>query len=224
MEGLFRIDGFKNRRFSALMADKRGPMDIFYDLTIRMPKVSSAIVGRVLTRERTEPVHEESQVEIPHGLVPVRVVAPIPLRKAVYRCALYFRRELGYDLVQYAIHEDDWYSRAFLWVSCPEIADKHNVWGACCFRWREYTNADPLWAMQWVWLHPYARNHGLLTKAWPYFLARFGWFDVEQPYSHTMRYALRKVGWSRPFIRGEGHECMRPYSPDEIDGEREADT
>jgi hypothetical protein len=184
-------------------------MRVFNDLTIRMPKVPTAVVAKSLTQERTAPLQRETQVDIPHGLVPIRVVAPIALRKAVYSCALFFRREFGYDFVQYAIREDDWHSRAFLWISDPDYTDEHNVWGACCFRWRESKDADPLWAMQWVWLHPYARNHGLVTRTWSYFLARFGWFDVEPPYSQAMRHALRKVGWSRPFVWGEGHESAQ---------------
>lgn len=188
-------------------------MRVFYDLTIRMPKVSTAAVRRVLTWEHKQPLHKEKRVEIPNGLVLVRAVAPISLRKAVYSCALFLRRELFYDFVQYDVNEEDLRSRAFLWVSDPDFTNKHNVWGACCFRWREYKDADPLWAMQWVWLHPYARNHGLMTQAWPYFLARFGWFDVEPPYSQTMRYVLRKVGWSRPFVRGENHQSTRLHPP-----------
>jgi hypothetical protein len=199
-------------------------MDIFHDLTISMPKVATAVVEKAVTQDRTEPLHRETRVDIPHGLVPVRVVTSIALRTAVHRCALYFRREFGYDFPPYDVRENDWRSRAFLWVSCPGIANKHNVWGACCFRWRKYTNADPLWAMQWVWLHPYARNRGLMTKAWPYFLLRFGWFDVEPPYSQAMRYALRKVGWARPFVRGEGHKSTRPSSPDGMNDAEEVGT
>jgi hypothetical protein len=165
-------------------------MRVFNDLTIRMPKVPTAVVGKALTRERTAPLHRETQVDIPHGLVPIRVVAPIALRKAVYSCALFFRREFGYDFVQYAIREDDWHSRAFLWISDPDYTNKHNVWGACCFRWREYKDADPLWAMQWVWLHPYARNHGLVTRTWSYFLR-----------------GSAGLMWSRPIAR----RCGMPY-------------
>ena len=75
-------------------------MRVFHDLTIRMPKVSAAAVRRVLAWEHKQPLHKGKQVEIPHGLVLVRAVAPISLRKAVYSCALFFRRELWYDFVQ----------------------------------------------------------------------------------------------------------------------------
>ena len=105
-------------------------MDVFHDLTIRMPKIATAVVGKILIRERTEPLHRETQVDIPHGLVPVRVVAPIALRKAVYSCALFFRREFRYDFVQYAIREDDWHCRAFLWLSDPDFTNKHNVYSS----------------------------------------------------------------------------------------------
>jgi len=188
-------------------------MWISHDLTIRMPKIATTTVRKSLAWERNQSLQKEKQIEIPHGLVLVRAVAPISLRKAVYSCALFFRRELCYDFVQYDVNEEDLRSCAFLWVSEPDVTEKHNVLGAYCFRWREYKDADPLWSMQWAWLHPYARDHGLMTKAWPYFLARFGWFDVEPPYSQTMRYVLRKVGWLRPFVWGESHQPTRQNLP-----------
>jgi hypothetical protein len=201
------------RKQNCLAAEKTEPMWIFHDLTIRMPKIATTTVRKALAWERNQSLQKENQIEIPRGLVPVRAAAPISLRKAVYSCALFFRRELCYDFVQYEVNEEDLQSRAFLWVSDPDYTERHNVWGTCCFRWRKYKNADPLWSMQWAWLHPYARNHGLMTQAWPYFLARFGWFDVEPPYSQTMRYVLCKMGWVRPFAWGESHQSARLHPP-----------
>jgi hypothetical protein len=53
--------------------------------------------------------------------------------------------------------------------------------GACCFRVREAG-----WALQWIWLHPYFRDHGYLTAAWDAFRALFGGLYVEPPLSSAM--------------------------------------
>jgi hypothetical protein len=51
------------------MAIKKGCLGVFYDLTIRMPKVATAVVEKVLARARTELLHKETQVDIPHSRV-----------------------------------------------------------------------------------------------------------------------------------------------------------
>lgn len=121
--------------------------------------------------------------------------SPRPLRQAVYQYAKYFRREFDYDFVQYAVQDEE-SARAFLLVG--DIGVDHRgpvrfIDGALCFRWREWRDADPGWALQWVWLHPYARNRGRLTRAWPQFKAAFGSFHVEGPLSRAMTGFLGKV-------------------------------
>jgi hypothetical protein len=44
------------------------------------------------------------------------------------------------------------------------------VWvGACCFRDTKLAHiATPVpWLLNWIWIHPFCRRKGLLTKAWP---------------------------------------------------------
>ncbi len=50
--------------------------------------------------------------------------------------------------------------------------------------------------MQWVWLHPYMRRKGCLTRAWPIFAERFGQFDCEPPLSDAMQTFLEKPAGS----------------------------
>lgn len=110
------------------------------------------------------------------------------LRRAVLHCACFFRREFRYDFVQFAIKDADPY-RAFIWVDNEYDC---RVIGSCCFRWREYSDAPHGYGMQWIWFHPYFRGAGLLTKAWPYFLARFEDFHLEGPFSRAMERFLVK--------------------------------
>src|SRR4051794_30362203 len=87
-------------------------------------------------------------------LVRVTTRSPLAHRRAVYRLARYFRRELGYDAVPYGFEgrEDDPDHVAFLWLH-PEsfaLGEEFRVpcVGATCFRFRDHGRA-----LQWVWLH-----------------------------------------------------------------------
>lgn len=122
------------------------------------------------------------------GLREVRIDSPARLRRAVYTLARYGSRECGWGGPPYGFEgrETDPRATAFLWEHFGILG------GACCFRWRRYTDAPPEWALQWVWLHPYWRGCGLLAEAWPYFRERFGAFVVEGPISSGMRAFLAK--------------------------------
>jgi hypothetical protein len=136
------------------------------------------------------------------------VVTPLScpvLRRAVECIAYYFRRELGYDFLQYCSLEmkDDGH-RAYLWADPGTLNDefKMTVIGACCFRWRKWRDAPPdfpseSYGLQWIWLHPYQRRKGVLANSWPYFLARFDPFVPEGPHSPAMEAFLRKHHYDR---------------------------
>ena len=117
--------------------------------------------------------------------------SPRPLHQAVERCARCFQREFGYDFVQYSA--DEAYrtteTQAWLWTTTSlAYDDPYLVLGAACLRWRTYTNLpDGLWALQWIWLHPYARHHGVFRAAWPLLLARYDGVHLEPPVSSTLQ-------------------------------------
>jgi hypothetical protein len=107
------------------------------------------------------------------------------LRVAVDNCAGYFLREHDY-MRQFDRFDDDEKYRAYLWGEPAE--GRVAIYGACCFRFREYKNGSA-YALQWIWLHPYARRKGHLSAAWPYFRKRFGFgaFIAEPPYTEGMK-------------------------------------
>jgi hypothetical protein len=140
------------------------------------------------------------------GLNSVVTPASSPvLRRAVECIAYYFRREFGYDFLQYcSLEMDDDGHRAYIWADPCTLneQDKITVFGACCFRWRTWKDApsdfpSKSYALQWIWLHPYQRRKGILDKAWPYFLARFDPFVPEGPHSPAMQGFLRKHHYDR---------------------------
>ena len=118
------------------------------------------------------------------------------LQVAVECIAWYFRREFDYDFVQYCAAEKDDVTRpvTYLWADEGTLHNgKITTFGACCFRWREFRDHDPGYALDFAWLHPYQRMHGVLSRAWPYFRARFGQdFYVQPPLSIAMVRFLAK--------------------------------
>lgn len=46
--------------------------------------------------------------------------------------------------------------------------------------------------LDWVWLHPFSRNRGLLRNSWKTFARRFGQFSVATPLSVQMSAFLEK--------------------------------
>jgi hypothetical protein len=140
------------------------------------------------------------------GLSAVVTPASTPvLRRAVECIAYYFRREFSYDLVQYcSLEMEDDGHRAYLWTDPMTLDedDREVVFGACCFRWRQWRDPPPdfpaeSYGMQWIWMHPYQRRKGVLSRAWPYFLARFHPFVPEGPHSPGMEAFLRKNQYDR---------------------------
>lgn len=146
---------------------------------------------------------------------PILSSSPVSPRRAVYQCARYFQKERGYDFTQYAAPplRDEPTARAFLFFD-PDgflahpgsgqarYAPGSTVIGATCFRRRWYSG-EPVWVLQWIWLHPYVRRHGHLTAYWPYFKARFGDFAVSAPLSDTMQTFLTKQSFDTSrIVRG----------------------
>ena len=72
--------------------------------------------------------------------------------------------------------------------------EKQAVIGACRFRWPEYTDVKPWWAMQWIWIAPTHRRHGVLTRHWPIFIEKFQAFYAERPLADAMQAFLDKLG------------------------------
>lgn len=116
------------------------------------------------------------------------------LRREVERFAIYFRREFDYDFQQFEATERPRKAyAAYLFTSEPNCFPR--MWaGACCFRWREYKEMDPRWAVQWIWLHPYYRSKGILGRAWERFHELHGNFICEPPLSPAMEAFLKKRG------------------------------
>ncbi|WP_439125935.1 MAG: C2H2-type zinc finger protein (plasmid) [Pseudomonas rhizophila] len=118
--------------------------------------------------------------------------APLWMHGEVYERAAAFRREFGYDFIQWpggstTRAPSDW--RGHL-ITGPggEIA------GACAFMHTTARKAEGEWSLQWIWIAPKFRRLGLLEARWADFLQRYGDFDLEKPLSEAMVTFLWKHG------------------------------
>jgi len=135
----------------------------------------------------------------------VTAKSKMPLREAADNCATFFLTEQGY-MRQFDRYDKGTYL-AYIWGEPAE--GRVAVYGACCFRLREYKTGSN-YAMQWIWLHPYARRKGHLSAAWPYFRKRFGAFLVEPPYSDGMEAFLAKRKDHQEALAAHGFKRLKP--------------
>jgi len=139
------------------------------------------------------PIKEDNSLKIPYE---VTRDSPIAYRKAVEKIGRYWEREgdfrcgISYD------HECKYENEkaVFLWTAPTtierfiknedgwhdvDILNKAIAYGACGFDYEDK------WQLAWIWIHPYERRKGVLTKAWDYFYERFsdekGHVDVHYP-------------------------------------------
>lgn len=130
-------------------------------------------------------------------LVEVHRTSPKKHRAAVETVARYFKREFQYDSLQYSAENDD--AIAFLFIDPDTMrVDQRERWhllarGAICFRQRPLPDHEIVtWRLDWVWLHPYFRNAGVLDRHFDLFEKRFGDFFIGAPLSNSMKRFLEK--------------------------------
>lgn len=140
--------------------------------------------------------------------------SPLSWLKAVEEMAYYFKRELKFEFPTFTADErfkPELQRDRVLVFNRTEILDHkptpknpkdfvntYTFFGAIGVRWRQWENDSASWSLPWVWLHPYERRQGHLTKAWPFLLKMFPNLSVEPPFSPAMAGFLNKVGYTKP--------------------------
>ncbi|MEM5372841.1 hypothetical protein V4C53_43530 [Paraburkholderia azotifigens] len=136
----------------------------------------------------------------------VTYASPVGLRQALETLARYFKRELGFDFMQYGADETP-ASKGYIpyeaYLFYEPAYDRQTHWdqrlsqrifGACCFRQRQTDGRDASWSLDWAWMHPYFRRRQHLTRAWITFEQRYGaGFHVEPPLSLGMEAFLNAM-------------------------------
>lgn len=126
----------------------------------------------------------------PHAVLPE---SPKRMREHVERFARYFLREMHTGGIQFEATESP-HSPCYVPYKAYLFNDRYHFFGAGCFRWRELQDAPASWSLDWLWLHPYFRSQGHLTRAWSVFEASHENFRLARPLSPGMQAFLRKIG------------------------------
>jgi hypothetical protein len=132
--------------------------------------------------------------------------SPHWLHSEVYERAYWFKREMGYDYIQWELGPADQppVEEAVGYVVTTEDAPGRIV-GACAFRQREDDNGL-VWTLDWAWIAPAWRRSGVLARHWPQLVARFGDFPLEYPLSAEMEAFIMKHG--TPVQRARATELL----------------
>lgn len=102
----------------------------------------------------------------------VDVNAPVWMHREVYGRALRFKRDFGYDFVQWPFVrkgsdiDPSWVGHSF--ATSEGVID-----GACAFRYE-----DREWVLGWVWVRPERRRSAVLSERWPAFVEKYGDFWI----------------------------------------------
>lgn len=129
-----------------------------------------------------------------NGVIYVRNDSLISQKEALEMMALYFKREFKFDHLQYCKddHTPDCTGILFVERAMDKVKDinhhPHRVIGGACFR-AINTNSTVL---DWIWLHPFARNRKNLKKHWSKFQEKFGHFTLTPPLSAQMEKFIEK--------------------------------
>jgi|SRR5450755_1106942 hypothetical protein len=146
--------------------------------------------------------HSYYLIDLPSGpqssdvcLVKVLPSSAEALRTHVERFARYFMREMHFNGLQFEASETQT-SLGFVPYKAFLFARQGHYIGAGCFRYRDDQSTTCPWLFDWLWLHPYCRGQGHLTRVWPEFQNEFDQFRCAQPLSTSMKHFLAKVGWN----------------------------
>jgi hypothetical protein len=109
----------------------------------------------------------------------------------------FFKKEMHFESLPYCNEKICALGCAYLFAVRPD-PDLHYAIGACCFNWVEWQDAPPGYSLDWIWIHPFYRRVGLLSKVWPFFQETYGRFWVQKPHSLAMARFLNKQGYQAP--------------------------
>lgn len=110
------------------------------------------------------------------GLRRVVPTAGSAIRTAIATLGRNIQREEHYDFPLIARPEKD---PVYLWLDRQPCCGEYEVTGAAVFSLDFYSNLPGVWCLVWIWLQPFARRCGRLTKAWPVFSKRHYPFTVQ---------------------------------------------
>lgn len=109
-------------------------------------------------------------------------------KAALETMAEFFKKESRYTHLQYCQYEHsaDCFGILFVERARDQVQNidhhPHRVIGGACF-WQQL---DESFCLDWIWLHPFARNRGMFKQCLTKFEVRFGRFSLTFPLSPEM--------------------------------------
>ena len=122
----------------------------------------------------------------------VRIGSPFWMHRRMFDIARRFKREFGYDFIQWGKPDRDPKAHGFLFNDDTGTFGNGAIIGGCAFRWR-----DDHWGLQFIWIAPKARRKGVLSRRWERFREQFGEFEIEPPLSEAMKTFAEKFATPR---------------------------
>ena len=106
-------------------------------------------------------------------------------RELVDRFGLYLFREQGYDF-PLTLGGSSKTGKAYFFIGGALCFTTVQPIGVVVFD-KPFNNTPKDWSLEWVWIHPFERGNGVLSRAWPGFKKEFGDFYIQPPLSWGMR-------------------------------------
>lgn len=141
-------------------------------------------------------------LEFPQEVLYVTSESSLKHREELEKLARYFKREQRTDIVQFEAEDDgnQYPYKGFLLLEhARDLMEEDEptpfrIFGGGCFRERTQKTYQT-WILDWVWVHPFFRGRGFVSKLWDDFTYEFGDFLVEPEYSLAMRKLLKSKGY-----------------------------
>jgi len=126
-------------------------------------------------------------------LLPVDAKSPRRRIEAINRFGRYIQREQNYDFPM-GVPEGDVKWKAYLFVGNVMSASAVQPVGVAVFEHQppDGTQWGDRWWLMWVWIHPFERGRGFLSRSWGFFREEFGDFHIQRPISKAMKSFLSK--------------------------------
>lgn len=122
---------------------------------------------------------------------------PHRCRPLLERMGYFIKREEHYDFPLYSADklEEEGFGHLF---GNPYGGGASRAVGGGAFNFEKWSDADPSYCLEWVWIHPYFRRQGILAAAWENWRSKYGEFAIRPPYSRAMLAFLIKVNHPNP--------------------------
>ena len=124
-------------------------------------------------------------------------------KAALEQFARYFKNEMHYDSIQYEAERHGSKTIGYLFTtSAMDICtEEHSEMPTRCVGGCVFRDVNGNWVLCWVWIHPFFRKTGVLSRQWQTLNDELGSFSIEKPLSASMDKFLQKQSSQHQLVR-----------------------